>query len=227
MATTKTLLQLRTESLQRADLENSNFISESELNAYINASGAELYDILVTTYSDYYLSSTTSTITSGNTISLPADFYKLRGVDFQLSTSEWITISKYNFERRNDKNRDVVRTIRGEPTRQYRLQGSTINIEPEDRANGTYRIWYVPVFTELTADGDLLDSVNFWHEYIVIDAAIKMGLKEETDVQALMMQKAAIHKRIQDAAAERDVGEPERIADTSNQLYFDDFPWNS
>ena len=217
MATTRTLLQLRDESRQRADMEDTNFVSDAELTGYINASGAELYDILVTTYSDYYLTSTTSAITTGNSITVPTDFYKLRGVDFQLTSTDWITLTK---------NRDILRSTRGEPTRQYRLQGSTIVIEPSAQAAGTYKIWYVPVFTALVDNTDTLDSVNFWHEYVVIDAAIKMGIKEETDVQALMIQKAGIMKRITDAAVERDIGEPERISDSS-QMHFDDFPWNN
>tara|TARA_R110002126_G_scaffold197951_1_gene345655 strand:- start:486 stop:1115 length:630 start_codon:yes stop_codon:yes gene_type:complete len=207
-------------------MENSNFISDSELNGYINSSYAELYDILVTTFADYYITNSELTISSGNDIPVPSDFYKLRGVDYQLSTNEWINLYKFNFERRNSKNRDTIRTYRGEPTRQYRLLGSNITIEPEDQATGTYRVWYVPNYTKLSDDTDTVDGVNGWEEYIVIDAAIKMALKEESDIQGLLIQKGAILKRITDASNERDVGEPETIADTQTDLYYDDALWN-
>ena len=54
MATTMTLAELREASRQRADQENSQFISDSELNSYINQSYFELYDILVQSYGDDY-----------------------------------------------------------------------------------------------------------------------------------------------------------------------------
>lgn len=53
-----------------------------------------------------------------------------------------------------------------------------------------------------------------------------MGIKEETDVQGLMIQKGAILKRITDAAAERDIGQPEVIADTQTDMFYDDHIWN-
>ena len=226
MAQTVTLSSLQEQSRQRADLEDSNFISDSELTGYINSSYAELYDVLVTAFVDYYLTSSELSIATGNSIPLPSDFYKLRGVDYKLSTTDWVNLYKYNFERRNSQNRDTIRTFKGEPTRQYRLQGSNLVIEPEDQAIGDYRLWYVPVYTKLVATTDTLDGVNGYEEYIVIDAAIKMGIKEETDVQGLMVQKAQILKRITDAAAERDIGQPEVIADTQTDLYYDDHIWN-
>lgn len=228
MASTKTLAEIRTQVRQRADQENSKFISDSELLSYINASYAELYDILVSAFADYYISSETFTLSGTNLRALPSDFYKLRGVDYQISNGEWITLYKFNFERRNSKNREIIRTYRGEPTRQYRLQGSNLRIEPENQADGTYRIWYVPNFTALSADTDTVDGVNGWEEYIVVDAAIKCAIKDEmTDYTGLMAQKAALSKRIHDMAAERDAGEPEVIGDVQTDLfYFDeDFPY--
>ena len=50
------LPQLRTASRQRADMVYSQFVSEAELNSYINASYFELYDLLVQKYgNDYYM----------------------------------------------------------------------------------------------------------------------------------------------------------------------------
>jgi hypothetical protein len=84
-----TLLQLKDRSRQRADMENSEFVTDAELTIYINGSIAELHDLLVASYgSDYFLSSTTfSTVAGTESYSLPADFYKLMGVDVQVSGS--------------------------------------------------------------------------------------------------------------------------------------------
>ena len=71
---TITLAELRTQSRQRADMENSNFISDTELTSYINNSIAELHDIMAEAYgSEYFVTTTTFSVTSGDdTYSLPA-----------------------------------------------------------------------------------------------------------------------------------------------------------
>lgn len=83
MATTMTLLALRTAVRQRSDMVNDQFISDSELTSYINQSYFELYDILVQKYGDnYYVANPYSISTDGSNqlYSLPTDFYKLLGI---------------------------------------------------------------------------------------------------------------------------------------------------
>ena len=60
-----------------------------------------------------------------------------------------------------------------------------------------------------------MDWVNGWEEYIVVDAAIKILGKEESDVQVLGGRKAALLGRIQSVAINRDQGEPGRTVDTT------------
>jgi hypothetical protein len=205
-------------------MENSQFVTDSELNSYINGSASELYDILISQYADYYYTKATQTISSGSTsFSVPSDFYKFRGLDYQVSSGEFLNVYKFNFEQRNSKNRELWRTLnRYAPYREYRLMGQECFIEPSDNAPGTYQLWYIPAYTELTADTDTLDTINHWFDYVVVDAAIKMLTKEESDTMGLMVQKQALLKRISEMAAERDVSEAETVADiySSNE-------WNS
>ena len=71
-----TLLQLRTQARDRADMTNSLFIADAELNNYINSSIAELHDLLIGAYDSYYsiLTSTFNTVSGTATYALPADF---------------------------------------------------------------------------------------------------------------------------------------------------------
>ncbi len=73
-----TLLELRNRSRQRADMVNSRFITDAELNYFINASFGELYDLLVNSRGEnYYVSSYNFTTTiNQDTYPLPADFFK-------------------------------------------------------------------------------------------------------------------------------------------------------
>lgn len=211
MADTITLASLKTRCRERSDMENSGFISDSELVSYINSSYAQLYDLLVSRFEDYYTTTTSSVVASGdNSISVPADFYKLLGVDYQLSGDSYTTVNKYNFQNRNRRD-GLARTSQ---SRQYRLINNAIELLPKTNAQGTYQLWYVPRITRLADDVDTLDGVNGWEEYIVIDTAIKMLSKEESDIAALLIEKRAMEDRIEAMANNRD-SEPETVTDTN------------
>ena len=64
-------------------------------------------------------------------------------------------------------------------------------------------------------DGEF-DGISGWEEYVIIDAAIKMLVKEESDTSALNAAKQAMLIRIKAAAAGRDAGEPPKISRSRN-----------
>jgi hypothetical protein len=105
VASVLTLLELRTRTRERADQVNSTFISDAELTGYVNQSAYELYDLLVSKYGDNYWASSSNITTDGvnETYALPADFYKLLGVDLQTSgtTSGWLTLKSFTMAERN------------------------------------------------------------------------------------------------------------------------------
>lgn len=215
------LSDIRTLVRQRANMENTQFVTDTELNAYINASYGECYDILVSRFEDYFLYLDPSTqkppqftLTAGqNTYALPSDLYKLRGIDVLVnSPNDWNTVSRYNFGERNSRSRVVNRLQYGLRNLYYRVIGSKIFFLPEDQSDGTYRLWYVPRVTKLSADtDDTAGTILDFEEYVVVDAAIKCLLKEESDPSALMAIKEQLKGRIQSMASERDAGSRERI----------------
>ena len=85
---------------QRADMESNDFVSDTEVQTYINSGISELHDILIQTYGqDYYVSSSTFNTVAG-TDSYPihsstsgpniSNFYKLRGVDAKINGSDFL-----------------------------------------------------------------------------------------------------------------------------------------
>ena len=93
-------------------------------------------------------------------------------------------------------------------------------MEPRDDAVGDYQLWYVPSYTALSADGDAIDTIisrNNWEEYIVIDCAIKMLAKEESSTVHFEREKAEMIKRLEAMAGERDIDQPERVADVDSR----------
>jgi hypothetical protein len=228
------LLELRTRAQQRADRVNSNFVTTAEWNAYLNASARELYDLLITSYEDYFVAPRLSITTDGtasfdlptgqNYSSAPA-LYKLYGVDLGVSAAQdaWITLKKFDFIARN---RYVFpqqgSTALGVNNLQYRVLGSKIQFIPTPSAGQTIGLWYFPRLTTLMRDYDILDGISGWEEYVVVDAAIKALRKEESDTQELMSEKMGLKQRIEEAAQGRDAGQPDTISDVRGSGPF----WN-
>lgn len=210
-----TLAQLRVEARYRADMERSQFIKDNELTTYINKSIAELWDLLCEAYgSDYNVESVDgSTVADQDAYDLPADFYELKGVDMRLTNNDWVTLERFNF---NERNRwQTSRAWDGISEVRYRIVGNQIRFSPTPGASTEYKIWYVPTATQLTDDGDTLDELNGYSEYIVVDTAIKMLQKEESDVSLLLAQKEKLAQRIRDKAANRDAAVAATVQDVS------------
>lgn len=210
--------QVRLMAQQRADRVGSNFIQLPEWNTYINQSYFELYDLLVTLYEDYFVSSPYTITTDGvsNQYTLPTSFYKLIGVDLGLTSSgnAWVTVRKFNFISRNRYvYPQITSSYLGVFDLRYRLVGNTIFFIPTPSGGQYLRIWFIPKLTQLLQDTDILSGVSGWSEYVIVDAAIKALQKEESDVSVLAAQKMMLIKRIEESAMNRDAGQPDTISD--------------
>jgi hypothetical protein len=208
-----TLASIKTQARQRADMEGSNFVDDAELTAYVNASAAELYDILVSRFEDYYIADTAFTVATGaDTYTLPAAFYKLKGLDVDVGGGRYDTVRPFQFAQRNETTDPVT----ADPlTVRYRVFGQTLRLSPPERAPGNYRLWYIPRFVPLALDTDTFDGINGWEEFIVVDCAIKMLAKEESNVAPFVAQKKDLLRRIEAMASDRDAAEPQTIIDVS------------
>lgn len=196
-----TRAELRTRARQRANMEKSKFVTDDEVNGYITDEYRTLYDAIVATGVDYFLGDpTTLTITSGNTVDLPDDFYKLLGFDRDAGGGEWIELEPFMFAERNAKS-------------------------PNDAAVlGSYRLWYYPLLSPLAVDADqILAALEPWEEFIVLGAAAKCLAKEESDPSGLLQEKGAIGQRINLLAQNRDMGTPDRIQDVHAIGYGDHY----
>lgn len=227
MATTMTLLQLRTAVRQRADIVNSLFFTDAELNDYINQSLFELYDLLVESYGEnYFVKAPPHEITTdgiNQMFDLPADFFKELGVDLLLAgqNDSAVTIKQFNFSDRNKYSVPNFQTFYGVTNLRYRLNGDQIWLTPLPAANQIIHIWYVPTMTTLVADSDSFDGFSGWTEYVIIDAAIKCKVKEESDATILVDAKTKMVKRIENASKNRNASSPPIVSDTA----FQDLNW--
>ena len=219
MATTMTLLQLRTAVRERADIQNSQFFTDSELNGYINQSLFELYDLINESYGENYfvapLPFTINTDGINQFYNLPADFFKELGVDLLLngSNDSAVTIKPFNFSERNKYSVPNFQTFYGVTNLRYRLHGGKMWLLPLPAANQKINLWYIPSMTTLVLDTDSFDGFGGWTEYVIIDAAIKCKIKEESDGTLLVRAKDAMIERIENASKNRNAGSPPTVSD--------------
>jgi len=232
------LAQIRYQAQQRADRVNSQFVTKHEWNAYINKAMFELYDLLITVYEDLYVAEPIQFVTTGSQYQYPLPdgaltfldgnnpnvsfvappFYKLLGVDLAIQNTNngYVTVNKYNFI---DRNRYVypnsASTIYGVFNCQYRLMGTNIDFIPTPSANQAFRIWYIPRLSELLLDTDTTTTgISGWIEYVIVRAAKYALDKEESDTQRLTEELVYLKGRIEETAANRDAGQPDKISDT-------------
>lgn len=233
-----TLSQIRLAAQQRADRVNSQFITQPEWRTYINQAMFELYDLLVTVYEDYYLAPPIQFVADGVTYQwplpngsntflnannpsqtvTPPPFYKIMGVDLALQNvnNAYVTINKFNFI---DRNKFVYpntsSTIYGVFNLQYRVMGNNIVFIPTPSGGQAIRVWYIPRLKELLLESDTTTTgISGWIEYVIVRAAKYALDKEETDTTILTQEIAYLKQRIEESAANRDAGQPDKVSAT-------------
>lgn len=191
-----TLDAIRTAAKQRADMVNSAFVTDAEWLTYINASYFALYGLLTEKFGDDYHAAIAEATTDGASerIELADDFFKLRGVDLKVDADRWVPLKPFTFAER-----------------------SRFPLIPE--AGLTLRIHYVPRLPPLVNGTDVVDGVNGWEDYIVVDAARKALVKEESDASELNAELLRVTARIEHEAANRDAGMPARVSDVYAAAY--------
>lgn len=167
-----TLGSLRFQSQERCDQLNSTFLATSEWNRNIMGSYKELYDLLIAAYgNNYYVTVPITFATDGTTILYPlpdgataftnaltaasitpAAFYKLLGVDLQLSpgnSGSYVTLRPFNFADRNRYAVPNFQSFYGVTNMRYRIQGNFLWLSPTPAAGQTIQLWQVPRPTDI------------------------------------------------------------------------------
>jgi hypothetical protein len=219
------LSELKDRVLERADMLGTQFIGQIELTAIINGEAAELHDLIVGRFEDQYTTSFDFVLagTGGialNSLPLQAPFYKLRGVDYDVGSGEYLPLSKYEWADRGRKNNG--RDPRFARHLQYRLVGGQLNITPLEQSDGNYRMWYIPGYVDLVGPNDDANFPQNWVEYVIAGSAAKCLAKEESDVSVQLAIKASLRARIEAMAGNRDAGAPEVIERTRDRREWDD-----
>ena len=178
---------MRTAARQRADMENSLFCSDTEINGLINANGRKVHRRIVKAYGNAYAGTSTTITTANGTeaYALPANFMKLSSYGvWWVAGSEKRRLSRYNPNQSNDQEPNQGWTHWSYDRRtnvQYDLFNKEIRFLPTPTAVQSVKVYYIPVFTALSADGDVYDGIIGLDDAIIWYTAADMLAKQESD----------------------------------------------
>ncbi len=229
--TTVTVAELRVRCDEKADMVNSNFIGAAEQLRLINVAYRKFYDIITSSFEDYNLGEpTTFTIAPGaSTFTLPSDFYKLAGVDrsndLGANPTRYYPLRNTPWRSRNRYQTSFSTQGRG-PRVGYRMTGNLLRLTPIEQAPGQYRIWYYPFAEKLIEEADTIEGYNGFEELVVIDVALNMVNKEESDLSLLLLERREQQERMQNLLVDRDINDGERIEEVDRGQFDEDGYYN-
>lgn len=211
---------MRTAALETADQEDSFFTSPSEVDRQLNLYVRRLYDLLIDADAGWVAPTVDTalvTVAGVPTVDLPADAYRLRGLDV-LIDGYYCSARPLDFARRNEYQEGAsweLWRMRDASTARvrYLVEGTRLRLFPTPDAVYSLRLWYYPTATYLSNDNDTFDGINGWEQWVELSVAIWLKNKEEADPGALLMERGQVETAIMHTSRVRDTAEPERPRD--------------
>ena len=211
-----TLAELRDQIRLRYGIANATYVSNAELNLYINSSLAELYELIVESNEDWKVIRLLFTINNNTDDGyvLPENFWKILRIDRAIDSQNYYLLNRINIKDENlyspitiSYSSSVIGYITEVNTDGY----TVLRVLPASQKQGNYRILYYPAFEDYTDNDTIImgQPGQKWIEYAILDVMIKLCGKDETDPNLYEIQKAAVIARIRSAASARDIGQLE------------------
>lgn len=228
MANSQSINSLVLSARRYANQVNTATFTDDELRDYVYASAAQLYEIAVSAYNDYYVTRFTLDIVARQeSYDLPQDFRSLSaiyavnagpGTRWMMTPYTSTEYAKYSINFTNPQ-----------WPMMYRLRGKKLFLLPVPATSraGALEIWYTPQFHRPDSNDVSFDEVlpNGFEEWIALDVAIKMATKMRlADLQGMLMDlKKPVEKRVIGGLAIRS-SDPPRMVDLADNNFW--FPWN-
>jgi hypothetical protein len=229
MARTETAGNLITRAKERADMENSNFISTAEWYRSLNVWTAQLWNHLVKVDPDRYTREQTLTATgSTQDFEVADDYYGTVGIDYISDAAEgiYVPIPRLYGE---EETRIVQNDSNGYPvgyTYRYNVSDPSvplIRILPTTSYNCRHR--YIVTAPEYATDGTDSESkvigISGFEEFVVIGMAIDARIKEESSVVQLRESHAQMLKHLEEMAENRSIDSAGHVHDSRRAGWID------
>lgn len=186
-----TKAELRARTRREADMVRSRFLSDADVDQFVLDAYKKLYNLVVGTGIDYFMSGPTALTQTADRLALPDDFYKLAALDRDQGGGDWVQLETFQFAERN-----------------------RAGVTSSSDVAGSYRLWYYPMLEPLEDDGDqIVASLEAWEEFIVQDAAARCLGAEESDPSQQLAARNGLAQQIAALAPSRDLALTDRITD--------------
>lgn len=197
MASNVTLATLRTRVRQRANVENSTFVTDAEVNGLVNMAWRRVYNEIVRAVPYYYSTDYTITTSAGTqSYALPSDFRSLQAVYSVEDAGSY-------YYRPLRALTDVDRVAMRAPRDTY-----------------TVLMRYTPAPATLSSDSDAIDGVSGYDEAVVALAARAVLTKEEADVSAVNLEYQEALRDVISNIGQRDQGLPQYVTEVEAITYW-------
>ena len=209
MAKNVTLTQLIDRVRFQGDLENSAVMSDARITTVINAAIEGVWDLLLETRPDNYITTATlATVAGSESVTLPSDFFKLRLVEVY-DGALYRPLRPHNVSEAWR-----YQTSAATPSRlTYRIETGTLRIVPTPTQIWTLRVRYFKAATDLVSGSDTLDGVNGYEDLVIAQAIAKLrGGREGMDTSWWDREVAKLTEAVRNSASPLDVGEPFALA---------------
>lgn len=202
-------LQAKNLADRSEDDVTSGFVTDAILNRWFNTSLGIWHGMVAKAEPERFEAASPQLITGtgAESYALPADHLWTIGVDFRLTSTCDVPLEQILVQERSAFDRAPV-----DQACAFRIKGNTLVLLPPP-SSGTYVHHYVTTAPVTTADADVIDCVNGWERWLVLDLARQILRKEESDTSDIMMERGEIKAEIEAAAQQRSLM-PSRIADT-------------
>ena len=201
-----TLSTIREQVRAKADIQNDgNHISDSEVDGFINDSIRLLHSLLVDGTDGQLFAKNAPVLAKLGTHSyqLPSDFSQLVSVDIRVQN--WyvrsVAADPQDYAQLSDQEDYGNWTPRRHFLRWNLEQArGELFIFPTPTATSDVAVQYIPSAPQLSLDSDTLEWPDFWHQWVVFDAAIQCVNKSDEGMKgnALQIERDRVEKRIRD-----------------------------
>ena len=212
-----------------ADMENSNFISDSEWQDYVNFGLKQYWNKINQTMQDYNIKEVFFQLINNQTdYALPEDFMYKRGFDMSMGpqfppdqvSQFWITLYPYDFKERGSYSYPWFSVYAGMYGLRYRIMSTFVRFLPAPIPENWIRHSYIPVAPTFTAPTDIINGYNGFEEYAAAWAAYRALTKEESDTMNVEKIIAEWEKTIDTQAQDRNRDVGDKVSDVYRRGYF-------
>ena len=232
------LLTLRASARSKADEEATGFITDVELNRFLNQGNKLVYGKIVQTFEEYFLvkgsvgnGGLVSVSANQGEITLPTGMLKLVRVERRNSgdTNEnnWRKVTRLNIgnEQYNDQYTD---RWGWEPGFGYYIAGSYLYLKPVPAGAFDLRMWIIPKCADMALDADTPAVPSEYHELVAEYGAIQCLAKSGEDIWKERMDTFNLELANMLETVTHRVQEPQQMVITENSDLdmYPQFPWS-